>query len=93
MCVRERECVCVHNALSLYTTARLPEWLEQRELEELHAKEDKSRDQNVLSAVDFHYQEVSALLLRHSPESFTDQNGNPRYLIECVLYRYNPGDW
>jgi len=67
----------------------LPKWLEKDQLEELVKEEHDHRDENKLTAVDFHYQELAALLFRHSPDSFAGQEVagqegeyNPRVVVK-----------
>ena len=56
---------------------KLPEWLRDQDLNNLHQAEDASRKRNQLEQVDFHYQETAALLFRHSPDSFYGTSPRP----------------
>ena len=56
---------------------KLPEWLRDQDLNNLHQAEDASRKRNQLEQVDFHYQETAALLFRHSPDSFSGTCPSP----------------
>ena len=78
-----------HPLTSLVCASRLPNWLEKDQLEELVKEEHDNRDENKLTKVDFHYQELAALLFRHSPDSFAGQEVagqegeyNPRVVVK-----------
>lgn len=78
-----------HPLTSLVCACRLPKWLEKDQLEELVKEEHDQRDENQLTQVDFHYQELAALLFRHSPDSFAGQEVagqegeyNPRVVVK-----------
>lgn len=67
-------------------TIQLPDWLKDRELKDLKAEEEQHRENNFMAPVNFHYQEISTLLLRHSADSFSGIDGTHLYLFSLCMW-------
>eukprot|EP00961_Rhodomonas_salina_P160190 2156763-Rhodomonas_salina.9 len=65
-------------------TIQLPDWLKDRELKDLKAEEEQHRENNFMAPVNFHYQEISTLLLRHSADSFSGIDGEAKIDVKDV---------